>query len=472
MRASERVCIIGAGSSGIVAAKTLHERGITFDCYEMGSGIGGNWRFENDNGLSAAYASLHINTSRERMCYSDFPMPADYPDFPHHTLILAYFEAYVDHFGFRHTIQFRTEVQRVAPVGDGTYYVTVRHLDTGETTTHLYGAVLVANGHHWDPHWPDFPGSFEGEVMHAHDFKTADTLRDKRVLVVGVGNSACDIACEATTVATSTAISTRRGAYVIPKYLLGRPLDMFTTPFSTRLPALLQRLTAHLLLYLTRGRQSKYGFPTPDYPFGAEHPTVSSDLLDLVRQGLIGVRPNIERLDGNYVRFVDGTEERVDVLIYATGYNVSFPFFDADFLQPVENRLPLYHFVVPPEEPNIYFIGLLQPLGAVMPLCEVQVQWVADLLEGKTGLPPVEQMKRVIRKTGEKMRKRYIPSRRHTLQVDFFPYKSAVERARKSGQQYPPAQALPKKSVEERARGREGERRARRAWNRLYRLVE
>ena len=466
MRATERVCIIGAGSSGIVAAKTLHERGIPFDCFEKGSGIGGNWRFQNDNGQSAAYASLHINTSRDRMCYSDFPMPDDYPDFPHHSQVLTYFENYVDHFGFRHTIQFRTEVQRVAPVGNGTYQVTIRDLTTDKVTTRTYGAVLVANGHHWDPNWPDFPGTLEGEVMHAHAYETSDILRDKRVLIVGAGNSACDIACEATKVATKTSISTRRGAYVIPKYLLGRPLDVFTTPFSTRMPSFLQRLTAHTLLYLTRGRQSKYGFPLPNYPFGAEHPTISGDLLDLVGKGHIGVRPNVERLGGRYVHFVDGTKEQVDVLIYATGYNVSFPFFDPNFLQPVDNRLPLYHFVVPPEEPNIYFIGLLQPLGAVMPLCEMQVQWVADLLEGKIGLPSVKQMKAAIRKTTEKMQKRYIPSRRHTMQVDFFPYKSMLERTRKQGKQYPPAQALPEKSKEAEKKERVT-RRTPKKWSRL-----
>jgi cation diffusion facilitator CzcD-associated flavoprotein CzcO len=283
-------------------------------------------------------------------------------------------------------------VQQVAPVGDGSYLVTVHHLETGETITYTYGAVLVANGHHWDPYWPDVPGTFEGEVMHAHAYKTADVLKDKRVLIVGAGNSACDIACEATKLATSTAISTRRGAHVIPKYLLGRPLDAFTTPFSTRMPRLLQRLTASILLYLTRGRQAKYGFPRPDYPFGAEHPTISSDLLDLVGQGKIGVRPDVERLEGDCVHFVDGTKERADLLIYGTGYNVSFPFFDADFLQPEDNRLPLYHIVVPPEQPNINFIGLLQPIGAVMPLCEMQSAWVADLLDGTIGLPTVEQM--------------------------------------------------------------------------------
>ncbi len=438
----ERACIIGAGSSGIAAAKIFHERGIPFDCYEKGSGIGGLWRYQNDNGVSAAYRSLHINTSRDRTSFSDFPMPDHYPDFPHHTQILAYFEAYVDHFGFRDAITFRTEVVRVAPAAGGAYDVTLRRLDTGETATERYGAVLVANGHHWDPHRPAFPGSFDGLAMHAHDYRTPDVLDDRRVLVVGVGNSACDIACEAACVARRTLLSTRRGAHVVPKYMLGRPLDSFSTPFTARLPRWMQRLTASVLLFLTRGRQASYGFPTPAYPFGAEHPTVSSELLPFVGHGKIEVRPNVERLCGRRVRFVDGAEDEVDVIVYATGYNVSFPFFDADFLQPDENRLPLYLHVAPPEAPGVYFIGLLQPIGAVMPLAEAQCRWVADLLEGRAGLPPAAQMWKAIRQQDEKMRRRYVASRRHTIQVDFYPYLRLVEQERKKGRRRPPAQAL------------------------------
>ena len=439
---TERACIIGAGSSGIVAAKILHERGIPFDCYEKGSGIGGNWRYLNDNGVSSAYASLHINTSRDRMAYADFPMPDHYPDFAHHTQILAYFEDYVDHFGFRDTIRFRTEVLRADPTGDGAYEVTVRDLDRDVMRTERYGAVLVANGHHWDPNLPTFPGAFDGSTMHSHHYKTPDQIKDKRVLVVGVGNSGCDIACEAAQVARHTLLSTRRGAHVVPKYMLGRPLDTFTTPLSSRLPLWLQRLMAQGVLLAARGRQAQYGFPTPDYPFGSEHPTVSSDLLDLVGQKKIEVRPNIERLLGDRVRFADGSEAVVDVIIYATGYNVTFPFIDEAVLKAEENRLPVYHHVVPPEHPNLYFIGLIQPLGAVMPLAEVQCGWIADLLEGKGGLPPPEVMREAIEKEDAAMQKRYVPSRRHTMQVDFYPYKRALERARRQSRKHPPKQAL------------------------------
>ena len=440
---AERACIIGAGSSGIVAAKVLRERGLPFDCYEKGSGIGGNWRYRNDNGFSSIYRSLHINTSRDRMAFSDFPMPAHYPDFPHHTQILAYFEDYVDHFGVRGAITFRTEALKVEPVGDGTYDVTVRRLDAGGTYTERYGAVLVANGHHWDPNWPDLEGTFDGPVLHSHQYKTPGIFEDKRVLVVGIGNSACDIACEATFTARRTILSTRRGAHVVPKYMLGKPLDVFTTPLSSRLPLWLQRRVAAGLLFLARGKQAWYGFPTPDYPIGSEHPTVSSDLLTLVGHGKIDVRPDVERLLGRRVRFVDGTGADVDIILYATGYNITFPFFEADFLQAEANRLPAYLHVVPPAHPNLYFIGLIQPLGAVMPLAEIQCEWVADLLAGEAGLPARAVMDAAIRKEEAALARRYVASKRHTIQVDFFPYKRALEQERMRGRKQPPNRALP-----------------------------
>ena len=149
------VCVIGAGSSGIAAAKALHERGIPFDCFEKSDRVGGNWVFGNKNGMSSAYRSLHINTSRERMEYSDYPMPSDYPDFPHHSQIASYFDAYVDHFGFRDRIMFETGVEHASREQDGVWTVA---LEGGETRR--YDALLVANGHHWNPRWPEpaFPG--------------------------------------------------------------------------------------------------------------------------------------------------------------------------------------------------------------------------------------------------------------------------------------------------------------------------
>ncbi len=167
--------IIGAGSSGIAAAKALHECGIGFDCFETSDRVGGNWVFGNRNGMSAAYRDLHINTSRDRMEYSDFPMPKSYPDFPHHTHIAAYFDAYVDHFSFRDRIRFETAIERAEQRGDGTWRLTDSH-----GTTHEYDMLVVANGHHWDKRWPEpaFPGSdtFEGIQMHAHDYRDNEFL--------------------------------------------------------------------------------------------------------------------------------------------------------------------------------------------------------------------------------------------------------------------------------------------------------
>lgn len=209
---TKKVCVVGAGSSGVVAVKVLARAGLDVTCFEAGSGIGGNWRYENDNGMSAAYASLHINTSKTQMAYADYPMPESYPDYPGHEAILAYFEDYVDHFGIRDRIQFETTVARIAPGARDGWDVTVEPRGGGRET-HRFDAVLVANGHHWKERWPDFPGELSPrvEVIHAHRYRTPSFLERKNVLVVGIGNSAVDIACEACRVARRTMLSSRRG---------------------------------------------------------------------------------------------------------------------------------------------------------------------------------------------------------------------------------------------------------------------
>ncbi len=227
MPAKPKVCVIGAGSSGIAVAKALHDRAIPFDCFEMSDRVGGLWIFRNRTGRSPAYRSLRTNTSRERTAYADFPMPPDYPDFPHHSQMAAYFDAYVDRFGLRERITFNTAVAHAARLASGRWRVT---LGTGEARE--YDALIVANGHHWEPRWPEppIPGRFAGAVLHSHDYidpgEPVDT-HGKRVVVVGMGNSAMDIACElsAPGVAERVYLSARRGAWIVPKYLFGRPLD-------------------------------------------------------------------------------------------------------------------------------------------------------------------------------------------------------------------------------------------------------
>lgn len=437
----DKACIVGAGSSGLACVKILEERGLPFDCFEMGSDLGGNWRYGNDNQVSAAYRSLHINTSKQKMAYSDFPMHEDYPDFPHHSQVLAYFEDYAEHFDLRRHITFETQVLKAEPGAEGGYLVTVRHRG-GEERTEIYGAVLVANGHHWCPRWPELPGTLDGRVLHSHDYTTPEIFDGRRALVVGVGNSGCDIVCEAARRAEATFLSTRRGAHVVPKYILGRPLDHWNSKATSYLPLWLQRWVFRLLLFLSRGRQTSYGFPTPEYPFGAEHPTISSDLLNLVGHGRIDVKPEVERLEGDRVRFVDGSTERVDVAVFATGYRVSFPFFDEDFLAAPDNELELYHRVVHPDFPGLYFIGLIQPLGATMPLAEAQAKWVGDLLAGTAGLPEPERMRRVMKREREEVRERYVDSPRHTMQIDFYPYLRTIEKERRKTRKRPPRQAL------------------------------
>jgi dimethylaniline monooxygenase (N-oxide forming) len=440
-----QVCIIGAGSSGIAACQVLQARGIEFDCFEKGSGIGGNWRYGNDNGMSSAYRSLFINTSRTMMEYATYPMPDEFPDYPHHTQIARYFESYVDHFGFRDKIAFRTEVARVEPAGDR-WEVTL-----ADGQSRRYDAVLVANGHHWDAKYPEppFPGQdgFTGEQLHSHWYREPDQrFVDRNVLVLGIGNSATDIASETSRVSRMTYLAMRRGAYVLPKFIGGKPLDQLSPGWATRLPF---QLTSPLLMRQInrlQGSMESYGLPTPDHKFGQAHPTVSAELLDRIGHGRVTVKPNLERIDGSRVHFADGTSETIDTIVWCTGYRITFPFLDDALLPTAGNQVSLYRRVVHPTRAGLYFIGLVQPLGAIMPIAERQAEWIADLLEGTAALPAPDRMRRSIEREDKALRKRYVASTRHTIQVDFHSYMRTLarERKRRRGVKRPlPAAAQP-----------------------------
>src|SRR3954453_23042699 len=395
------VCVIGAGSSGIAAAKTLHEQGFEFDCFDKSDRVGGNWVYKNANGMSAAYRSLHINTSRERMEYPGFPMPKSYPDFPHHTHIARYFDDYVDHFGIRDRIRFGTGVERAErrhDGGGGARRGGGWGRARGGGTPRRYDALLVGNGHHWDARWPEpaFPGSedFEGEQIHVHHYREPDMLVGKRVLVLGIGNSAVDVAVESSRIGEKTILAMRRGAYVIPKFLGGKPIDEASPPVTTYLPMSVRRLFMGRLLKLTVGEMTDYGLPKPDHKLLEAHPTVSSELLPRVGHGDIAIKPNIDRFaGGSRVRFADGSEEEVDLVVYCTGYKIAFPFLAPEVFDSRDNRMPLYRRVAEVDHPGLFFIGFVQPLGPIMPIAEAQSEWVADLLEGRTILPPQEEMR-------------------------------------------------------------------------------
>jgi cation diffusion facilitator CzcD-associated flavoprotein CzcO len=444
------VALIGAGSSGIAVAKALHERGVPFDCFEKGDKVGGNWVYENINGMSSAYRSLHINTSRKRMEYTDYPMPTSYPDFPHHSQIAKYFNDYVDHFGFRDAIRFETGVEHVDRGADGVYTLTT---DTGDTLR--YDAVIVANGHHWDVRWPEpaFPGSDTTKIeqIHAHHYKQEEQLDGKRVVVLGMGNSAMDIAVDASYHGTEVYLAARRGAWVFPKYVGSKPVDRGDQVFaSPKIPFKVRQKALGLILKQTVGNMEDYGLPKPDHKPGEAHPTISGRILDRLAHGAITPKPNIARLHEHEVEFTDGSRVEADLIVYCTGYKITFPFFDEDFIAAPENHIELFWRVFHADHADVAFAGLLQPLGAIMPLAEAQGQWMADYFKGEYHLPDGPALRDAIRRDQEAMRKRYVASKRHTIQVDFDEYlwklgkerEAGAERARRAGFALPvPARA-------------------------------
>ncbi len=399
--------------------------------------IGGNWRYENDNGTSSAYRSLHINSARKLMSYKAFPMPEDYPDYPSHWQVAQYFDDYAKRFGLDEKITFRTEVVAAEPSGDG-WEVTVEGPDGRRTES--YQAVLVANGHHWKPRWPEplFAGAkeYEGEQMHVHHYREPDVLEGKRVLVLGIGNSAVDIAVESSRIAEKTFLSMRRGAYVLPKFLGGTPIDESAPPATTRLPIFVQRFFFNRLLKMSIGEMTDYGLPKPDHKLLEAHPTVSSELLPRLGHGDITAKPNIDRFaGGRTVRFADGSEEEIDLVVYCTGYKIEFPFLDEQVFAARDNRMPLYKRAVSAENLGLYFIGFVQPLGPIMPVAEAQSEWIADLLKGKAALPSPTEMRAEISAYDRWLKKRFVASKRHTIEVDFHPYLRDIRKQRKRTKQ-------------------------------------
>ena len=329
----------------------------------------------------------------------------------------AYIDAYADAFDLRDAIRFETPVERAERQDGGGWTL---HLGGGEVAT--ADVLVVANGHHWDPRLPGFDGTFDGIELHSHhyiDHAEPHDLTGKRILVVGIGNSAVDITSELShrSLRNEVTISTRSGAWVMPKYLFGKPLDQVVRTIP-QIPLSWQRFLARPLPRLIQGTPESYGLPTPNHRFLEAHPTVSSELLLRLGSGDLTAKPDVERLDGDVVRFVDGSSAPFDAIVYATGYDITFPFFDEGFLSAPDNRIGLYKRMLHPDHDDVLFVGFAQAIPTLFTFVEAQSRLLGRYVAGTYRPPTPEAMREVLAAEDARDTGHYVASARHTQQVD------------------------------------------------------
>jgi dimethylaniline monooxygenase (N-oxide forming) len=423
--APRRVCVVGAGAAGVAVAKALLERGVEFDCFERAPRVGGLWD-EGEREDRAAYRSLHINSSKRRMQFSDYPMPDYYPDFPSRAQVASYLAGYARHFGVSERVESGRDVTCIEQLPSGAWSV---QLDGWERR--VYDLIVVASGAHATPMLPAGAArGFGGEVLHSHDVRDAARFEGRRVLIVGFGNSAVDIASLVSTTAARTYISTRRGAHIVPKYLFGRPFDELPAP---RWPRALRWGWYGLAIRLAVGSPRRYGLPTPKHRFGRAAVTISSDLLTRIAHGDIQPRPGVSEFHEDGVTFSDGHTEPVDTVIYCTGYSYSAPFLERNGLDPGENDYRLFEQIWDPRFCGLAHAGLVQPLGSLFPVVETQAELLGDWVTGEYALPRCAAMSRAIRRASRRRNRHYIASDRHALLVDEPDYSQRLEREHRRG---------------------------------------
>jgi hypothetical protein len=458
---SDRYCIIGAGTSGLAVVKNFLAAGIPFDCLEREDTIGGNWAYGKP--ASSIYQSCHLISSKRLTEYNEFPLPEDYPEFPKHELAFKYIKGYAEHFGLLEHIQFNTPVEWIEPINPPPLQGGARggfsdmgvdesvptdcpasnspspeywgggwkiKLANGEER--IYRGVIIANGHNWDPQFPDFPGEFTGTVFHSCQYKTPDTITGKRVLVVGAGNSGCDLAVEASIHSSRAVQSLRRGYPILPKIFRGMPVDALGERLLRwRVPTPLRRLIAKLMVRLSLGPSHLTGWPKPDHKLFETHPILNSRIHDRLAHGDLVIRPNVARLDGQTVHFVDGTSEDFDVIIYATGFKISFPFLDTRHLNWRDDRPDLYLNIFHPERDDVFCVGLIQPDSGQWGIVDDQARLVTRyLLEREKTTPAITQFKRLKESNDQRWRRgrSYLDSPRHRLEVEHFSYRRELQK--------------------------------------------
>jgi cation diffusion facilitator CzcD-associated flavoprotein CzcO len=368
---SPRYCVVGAGAAGLAAVHVLTAQGFRVDCFERDDRVGGHWH--------TGYESLHLITSRDVSGFDGFPMPAAYPVYPSRDQMREYIEAFADRFDLRRHVTFGTEVVRVEPEGpagaDGWW------VETSDGRRTRYDAVLVANGHLREPYLPDQARDFSGVSLHSAEYRNTGDVKGDRVLVVGAGNSGCDLAVDAAHARLTTAISVRRGQVFLPKAIFGRPRAELSR--LTRLPPALQERVTRWLVRVVVGPPEAYrGLPVPaTRNLDEQPPVVNNLLLYWIQHGRIDVVPGIARIEHQVVHFVDGTSREFDTILWATGFRTTLPFLDPALLQWRDGvPLRVAGLTVPAGLRRLYVVGLAAPRGPQLPVYSAQAKLVARLL--------------------------------------------------------------------------------------------
>ena len=416
----DRVCVIGAGSSGLAAARNLVDCGFEADILEAQPDLGGLWNYSTD--ASRVYASATMISSKPFTQFPDFPMPEVFPDYPSHTEVLAYLADYARNFGIDRCIRFNRTVENLRRSDEtGAWLVST---SDGNATT--YSAVIVANGHNWSPRWPNYPGEFGGMVIHSAGYRTPKIFTGKRVLVVGRGNSGCDIAVEAAQCASRVVSSGRRGYHFIPRYLAGRPADQIGDYMLRKgIPLGIRRALAKLAIRAELGDLAKSGLPAPDHDLFETHPIINTDFPLAVCSGAIVPKPEVTNFAGNVVHFADGTSEPIDLVVMATGYRIELPFLATSGSAPDDLARSLHLNVFHPAHDDLFFAGFIQPDSGQFALVHWQMRAVALYLrgcrDGSSGATRLRETKRFPRRasTGGVS---YVAAPRHTLEVEHWSY--------------------------------------------------
>ena len=412
-----KVCVIGAGPSGITALKNIMDQGLDVVCYDFNSDVGGNWIYNEKIGHSSVFETTHIISSKTLSQYEDFTFDefeTGIPDYPSHGQLKSYFQAYAAKFELYPRIEFNTLVQSCEL--DHSNHWVVKTINEGTEKTEIFSHLVVCNGHHWKPRLPQYPGNFTGKFMHSHEFKHAKPFAGQRVLVIGGGNSACDVAVETSRVSSKTMISWRRGYRIVPKFLFGKPSDIVASRFAF-LPTRLKFFLSELSVKIFSGSNQNYGLPEPEHAITGTHPTINEELLYKIRHGKVFPKVDIDRFDGQNVHFKDGSVEEFDTIIACTGYILEHPFFRKDFLNYSEGDVPLYLKMLHEKYENLFFVGMFQPLGCIWPAAELQSKIAARAIKGLWKRP--ENIAELCQREVTHPHLNQIKTPRHTITVDF-----------------------------------------------------